>query len=63
MYANLLESCVAKLEVTSGGLAHAGRSVAVLDAVARRTEREMLRMRGIVGGDELRAAVEDVLAA
>ncbi|MGD8683516.1 MAG: magnesium transporter [Chloroflexota bacterium] len=31
------------------------RRTAVLDAIAERTEREMLRMRGIVGGDEVRS--------
>lgn len=31
------------------------RRTAVLDAVAERREREMLRMRGIVGGDEVRS--------
>ena len=31
------------------------RRTAVLDAIAKRTEREMLRMRGIVGGDEVRS--------
>ena len=31
------------------------RRTAVLDALAERAEREMLRMRGIVGGDEVRS--------
>ena len=31
------------------------RRTAVLDAIAERSEREMLRMRGIVGGDEVRS--------
>ncbi len=31
------------------------RRTAVLDAIAERTERDMLRMRGIVGGDEVRS--------
>jgi magnesium transporter len=30
------------------------RRTAVLDAIAKRSEREMLRMHGIVGGDEVR---------
>jgi alpha-N-arabinofuranosidase len=34
MYANLLENHVAKLEVAAGRLTHAGRSVAIVDAVA-----------------------------
>jgi magnesium transporter len=38
-----------------GRLLGVARRTAVLDAIAERTEREMLRMRGIVGGDEVRS--------
>jgi magnesium transporter len=38
-----------------GRLLGVTRRTAVLDAIAQRTEREMLRMRGIVGGDEVRS--------
>ena len=38
-----------------GRLLGVTRRTAVLDAIAERTEREMLRMRGIVGGDEVRS--------
>ncbi len=38
-----------------GRLLGVTRRTAVLDAIADRTEREMLRMRGIVGGDEVRS--------
>lgn len=37
-----------------GRLLGVTRRTAVLDAIAKRSEREMLRMRGIVGGDEVR---------
>lgn len=39
---------------TRGHLIGVTRRTAVLDALADRAEREMLRMRGIVGGDEVR---------
>jgi magnesium transporter len=38
-----------------GRLLGVTRRTAVLDAIAERSEREMLRMRGIVGGDEVRS--------
>ncbi len=38
-----------------GRLLGVARRTAVLDAIADRTEREMLRMHGIVGGDEVRS--------
>jgi magnesium transporter len=38
-----------------GRLLGVTRRTAVLDAIADRREREMLRMRGIVGGDEVRS--------
>ena len=38
-----------------GRLLGVTRRTAVLDAIADRTERDMLRMRGIVGGDEVRS--------
>ncbi len=38
-----------------GRLLGVTRRTAVLDAITDRTEREMLRMRGIVGGDEVRS--------
>ena len=38
-----------------GRLLGVTRRTAVLDAIAERREREMLRMRGIVGGDEVRS--------
>ena len=38
-----------------GRLLGVTRRTAVLDAIAERTEREMLRMHGIVGGDEVRS--------
>ena len=38
-----------------GRLLGVARRTAVLDAIAERAEREMLRMRGIVGGDEVRS--------
>ena len=38
-----------------GRLLGVARRTAVLDAIAERSEREMLRMRGIVGGDEVRS--------